>query len=351
MSQLFMPAARPLALLASLALAAGLGTTLTGPAAASENGRRVLPRGAVENPTNDSVSLPLLRGHVGSVAGPWVEYVVLDSSRREDARARGTNFAPRLANAGAGAQDVTLVDGQVVFAAGVDFTPVHRVVPGPTAFPPAVAEPGSVGAAGYSPLVRLPDGTVLNAPQVANASGDHDKLLSRSGSGAASRAVFDESEGFYEGHTVYYVSFDASDPGIAALERSTYTPMLNSAPTPGSDGPTSARSGIAPFLNGQTGVDNPNRQGLSSALSGDGDPLNVLQSLPSRSSSKAEYTPLWDVHATMWTAAAIAAGLNTVQSDFEDVQRLSADGLVTGPGGAAWGAIGVIVDCPVISIA
>lgn len=341
---------RKLSMLAVSSAVFALSTVATPAAlAGDDSSREVFPRSAVEDATADTVSLPLQRGSVGSTGGAWADFVVLESSNQNDARARGVNFAPRLANAAgtAAVQDVTLVAGRIVFPAGVDFTPERKVVGGPTGFPPAIADPGSVGQAGYSPLVRLPNGVVLNAPQVANATGDHDKLLSRSSAGTSLRGVFAETDGFYDGKEVYYVSFDVSDPGIAALEGSTYAPALNAAPVAGSDGQTSARSGIAPFVNGQTGADNPQRQGLSSALLGEGSPLNVVQSLPKNS----KYSPLWDVHATAWTDAAIEAGVNTRQTDFDDIEELAEDGLVTGPGGAPWGAIGVIVNCPIISIA
>lgn len=317
-----------------------------------EEDRKVLLRSAQEDAAFDTASLPLQSGRVGSVDGPLVRYVVTETSRRSDAARRGVNHAPRLtAAAGTTAvQDVEVVDGVWVFPASVDFAPQLVVKGGPGGFPPAVATPGSIGEAGYSPLVRLPDGTVLNAPHVANATGTHDKLLrTEPGRRGTERGVFRESEGFYEGEEVYYVSFDATDPVIAALENATYAPALSAAPAAGSDDDDSARSAIVPFLNGQTGVDNPERQGLSSALMGEGDPLNVIDSLPERGGSD-DYSPLWDVHAAEWTPAAVSAGRNSLQTDVGDVRDLAEDGLVTGPGGAPWGAVGVIVNCPVISV-
>jgi hypothetical protein len=53
------------------------------------------------------------------------------------------------------------------FPGTVDFSHQHILEAGPTGFPPAAAQPGAVGDADYSPLIELPDGTVLNAPQVA----------------------------------------------------------------------------------------------------------------------------------------------------------------------------------------
>ena len=65
----------------------------------------------------------------------------------------------------------------MVFPATVDFSPDHVIVPGPKGFPPAEAAPGAVGNPGYTPLIQLPDGAVLNAPQIANATGRADKAL------------------------------------------------------------------------------------------------------------------------------------------------------------------------------
>jgi hypothetical protein len=97
------------------------------------------------------------------------------------------------------------------------------------------------------------------------------------------------------------------------------------------------------------GCRRPRSPGLTSALLGEGDPLNVIGSLPGNGGND-HYSPLWDVHATEWTAAAVAAGLDERQTDLDDIRDLAADGLVTGPCGATWGAIDVIVNCPVISI-
>jgi hypothetical protein len=305
--------------------------------------RKLFVTSAVEDRVLNQVTLPVFAGRRGSET---VWYVVLDSSNQRDARSRGVNFAPKLANArGTTAiQRVTLDGGVVVFPASVDFSPERIVTAGPTGFPPVAAQPGSVGESGYTPLIELPNGIILNAPQIANASGLHDKIVRLSADRRS--GVFQETEGFYNGKEVYYVSFDATDPGVAAIEASTLAPALNAAPGIGSnDVKTSARSGIAPFANGQTGTANPNRQGLSSALLGEGDPLNVVQSSP----HNKKYSPLWDARLTFWTDAAIALGVNTQQDDFDKIADLAAEGLVTGPGGAPWGAIGVIINCPIIS--
>ena len=82
------------------------------------------------------------------------------------------------------------------------------------------------------------------------------------------------------------------------------------APSAGDDGSKSARVGLVAFVNGQTGANNPQRQGLNSALMGDGDPLNVLRRTP----NQGGYSPLWDVFPAACTEPAIAAGLNLRQT-------------------------------------
>lgn len=328
----------------ALAALVAVSALLPGGALASGGERKLFVTSGIEDRVRNEVSLPLYEGRTATGQSTW--YVVLDASTKTAAERMGVNYVPKLSNArGTTAiQTASLVGGTIIFPATVDFSPTRVVQPGPTGFPPAAAAPGAIGEAGYSPLIQLPDGTILNAPQVANASGLHDKLVSISAD--HSRAVFRETEGFYNGKEVYYVSFDATDPGVAALEASTYAPALNAAPGIGSnDKKTSSRSGIAPFVNGQTGVNNPNRQGLNSALLDGLDPLNVVQSSP----HNAKYSPLWDAHVSAWTDAAIAAGLNTRQMKFEDIAKLAEQGLVTGPGGGAWGAVGIIINCPVIS--
>lgn len=306
--------------------------------------RELLLRAAHENTVADTATFTV---HPGVDAdGEHFRYVVTESSNRKDAERRGVNRASKLERArGTRAVQRGWYDrsGVLHVEDTVDFSPMRVVTPGPGGFPPLAAAPGAVGQAHYSPLVQLPDGTVINAPHIANASGQHDKLVAPVTAGTA---TFQETEGFYGGHEVYYVSFDSSAPDVAALEAVTYAPNLNAAPGLGDGGGSSARSGIAPFANGQTGVDNANRQGLNSALLGEGDPLNVVQSRP----GQGKYSPLWDVHLTQWTPAAVAAHTNTRQTDFDDVRGLAGDGDVTGPGGAPWGAVGIIVNCPIVSI-
>lgn len=307
--------------------------------------REVLLGAATEDTVNDTATLPIAQGVDAEGQAFW--YVITEASEKKVARDLNVNTSRKLDNArDTGAvQQGRFVDGVLVVEATVDFSPERVVVPDPdVGFPPLDAQPGSVGEPGYSPLVQLPDGVILNAPHVANDTGDHDKVVG-SLDELAETGTFQETEGFYDGKEIYYISFDVSDPAIAALEGGTYAPQLNAAPGVGSNKNKSARSGIVPFLNGQTGVDNPERQGLNSALLGDGDPLNVTQTL----AGQRDYSPLWDVHPAVWTDEARAQGLNTLQVDFEDIEDLAEDGYITGPSGA-FGAAGFIVNCPIVSI-
>ena len=315
--------------------------TLAPSAGASGSTRTVFVSSAVEHP-DGTVTLPLHRGTSG---GRPVWYVVLDASRSGAASHYGVNRSNKLENARgtAAVQHVRVSSAVIDFPASVDFSPDRVVVPGPTGFPPQTAEPGAVGEPGYSPLIELPDGTVLDAPQIANDSGTADKVVSQDRTHG--QVTYKETNGFSRNVPVRYVSTDSSDPGAAALEDVTLAPALDAAPFAGGDGTNSARASLAAFVNGQTGAANPNRQGLNSALLDGLDPLNNLAWNP----SQGRYSPLWDVFPAQWTAAAAGSHRNVRQTAFADVADLAQKGLVTGPGGAAFGPGGFIVVCPIVS--
>lgn len=86
--------------------------------------------------------------------------------------------------------------------------------------------------------------------------------------------------GFSNGHRTIALHRDASSSVIAATERSIYAPNLTAAPGLGSnDVKASARSAILPIVNRKFDATNPARQGLNSALRGEGDPLNINQDI------------------------------------------------------------------------
>jgi hypothetical protein len=286
-----------------------------------------------------SVTLPLHHG-VSPSGDVW--FVVTEASDSNHADAWKSSVSQKLANA-RGTRAVQKVsvraDGTIVFPATVDFTPKRVVQAGPGGFPPAAASPGAVARAGYSPLVQLPDGAVLNAPQLANGSGRADKVLAIDTSASTVRYAL--TDGFARGSAVVYISTEASDPGVAALEDVTYAPALAAAPFAGGDGTNSARATLAAFTNGPTGADNPQRQGLNSALKGEGDPLNVLAWTP----NQGRYSPLWDVHLSTW-----ALGHRpTRQTAIADIADLAGAGVITAFPKGTWGPSGFVVNCPIIA--
>jgi len=324
------------AALIGAALSAGLFVS------AAHADRTLFVESAVENP-DDTATLPLYRG--STIDGRDVWFILLDTNDGKAAARFGINVSNKLSNArGSGAVvAVTQVNGRIVFPATVDFSGTRSVTPGAGGFPPADFRPGPIGEANYSPLVQLPDGTILNAPHVANASGTHPKVASIDT--AAGRVRMRESHGFSGGKAVKYISTDASVDLAAALEDATLAPRLNLAPGLGNDGTDSSRASLAAFVNGQTGPTNRNRQGLNSAILDGLDPLNVLSWSP----NQGRYSPLWDVHPAAWSAAFVATARNVVQKDFGKVLNLVHDGAVAGPDGAPFAAAGIVVNCPIVS--
>src|SRR3954469_9117033 len=325
-------------LAALLVLAAPAGAMASG-----GRGTQFIPS-AHEN-GNGTVTLPVHHGTSGS-RDVW--FVVLDASTSNAAQAWGANRSNKLANA-AGTRAVQKVtvgrDGAIDFPASVDFAPTRVVVAGPDGFPPADFAPGAKGEQGYSPLIELPDGAVLNAPQIAAGNGpddvDHmaDKVVSIDR--AHGTVVYKETDGFARGNPVKYVSTDASNPVAAALEDATLAPALDDAPFAGGDGTDSARATLVAFVNGAIHAGNPQRQGLNSAILDGLDPLNVLAWTP----NQGRYSPLWDVHL-----AAFAPGVTpTRQTEVAKVEDLARQGVITAPGGGPFGASGFIVDCPIVS--
>lgn len=334
-------------LLAVLLFAAGAALTpaLADPGRGRDgNERTVFIQRAVEHP-DDTVTLPLFTGR--TTAGETVHYTLFESSDGKDAAALGINHAAKLNNArvapgtetGA-VMHVTFEDGMVVFPATVDFA-VNVGIATPDILPPATVPLRARGLPGYSPLIQLPDGTVRNAPHLANNSGQHPKVARLDG--AMGKVTLHETPGFAGGKRVLYVSTDASADLAAALEGATFAEKLNAAPFAGGDGTDSSRASLAAFINGQ--LSGPERQGLNAAITDGGSPLNVLAWNP----TQGRYSPLWDVHLAAWTPVAVASGQNLRQTDFGKVRNLAQKFQITGPGGAAFGPAGFIVNCPIVS--
>jgi len=299
----------------------------------------------------NTVVLPLQRG---TSNGKTVWYILTDASDAGAAKAKGLVLAPALAHVGA-VQRVSATAGVWDFPAAPDFSPLRVFVAGATGFPPAKAAPGAT-ASSYSPFVRV-DGVVYNAPIVATGSGPFDVI--RHTNTADRVLTIDKSagtvtlllaDGFAGGKRVFYISTEASDPGVATIERATYAPSIGTAPQ-------SARLPILVIVNGQT-------QGLAYAalhgnLSQDATSANsatlktsrnILGGLPVSGSSGGIYDPLWNVSVGVWSPQAAAAHKNVTLTSAAGLQNAVASKAMTGPGGKAFGPVGFDVNCPVIAI-
>jgi hypothetical protein len=325
---------------------------------------QLLQSGVVDSDAG-TIELPLYRGTMTDGRVVW--YVVTDTDDAGNAEALGINYSPKLtySDVGAAVRSATLgPDLELVFNEGtVDFAPERMVTPGeaPAFFPPASAAPGSVGDADYSPLVRIENarGHIYNAPIVAfglEAAGldamcdgavdhsvVHDKVLAicpRDGT-----VTMQLTSGFSFARPVLYLSTEASDPLVATLEGATLAPGLADVAVGGDDSLFSAVERIFVFANGPTGADNPQRQGLDSALSDGRGPLNVLGGIPTVAT---DYSPLWDVTPAVWTQEAIDAGYRARMTEEFAILGLAEQGFITGLGGAPFGSAGIVVNCPIV---
>ena len=292
----------------------------------------------------------------GTAAAEAAWFIITESSDSADAARRRVNWSPRLAalRRTALVQHGRWEGARLVVQAGVDFRPVRRVRANPdSAFPPAEAVPGSRAVPGYSPFVELADGTILNAPVVAARTGVLDRVVQLDR--ALLFAVVRVSRGYASGKTVWYISTEASDPMVAAMEGATFVPAL--APlsaAAGNDALADVRNGLVVIVNGPLKAESPTQHhGLRSALRGEGDPQSILEHHP----GTASYTPVWDLHMALWSPRALRDGARERLLGFDEVAARVRDGLLlaAGPGVAhrrldGLTAAGVIVNCPVVAL-
>jgi hypothetical protein len=310
-----------------------------------------------------TITLPLYQGHIRE-SGERVWYILTDTTDRGNADALGLNWSPKLAYSAPGARVATLASNATLeFHSGtIDFSPEHRVTPGNSSnpFPPSEAQPGAIGDSDYSPLVLIENagGHIYNAPIVAfgvNASeinfceGNpdyslvHDKVVSICPSEGT--VTIKLTPGFSFARPVLYLSTEASVPLAAAVEGVTLAPKLTNITTGRDDSALSAVERIFVFANGPTGQGNPQRQGLNSALMGEGSPLNVLGGIPTIAT---DYSPLWDINLGVWTQEAIDNGYRSRLTEEFAILGFVEEGWITGPGGAEYGSVGMIVNCPIV---
>ena len=133
----------------------------------------------------ETITLPLYRGNLKD--GRFVWYILTDTTDKDNAEALGLNHSAKLnfVATGNGARravieriiiDETTGDDDVILVfdqGAVDFSATRQVQADTSnpeqAFPPQVAEPGSIGDAEYSPLVKIDNAGdhIYNAPMIA----------------------------------------------------------------------------------------------------------------------------------------------------------------------------------------
>ena len=311
-----------------------------------------------------TITLPVFRGVQGD--GKTVYYIITDASDYAVATAMGIDYAPKLAKAAGtpGVQNVTLRNGIMHFPGSVDFSPVYSVAAGapPGYFPPRVANAGAVGNAKWSPIVVLPSGLVLNAQQVGNPTGSHDRAVTLDlHKRTVTLSILDGVQGGRQ--YFYHLVTDASAAVPAVLEKGVFSERLAKIPAFGKSLPSddSALLGFSPVLNGTTVKGSGQDQGFSTALHNGVDPINVFPIPPSNDdpSKTNNYSPLWDAHVSQWTKAAMKAGKVHRILSLGEQKRLIAEGYLTtafiappGPGNPYVGGLrplGAIIDCPVVA--
>ena len=314
-----------------------------------------------------TATLPLRKGKLRS--GELVWFVLTDTTDTDLANLHGLVYAPKMAYGltGKGSREATIErDGTFTFEAGkVDFSPDRSVTPGaaPNFFPPKAYKRGSVGDASYSPLVHVKTAAkdvIFNAPMLAFNVGEeklnefcngnpdnkllHDKVVAicpRDGTVTLALTI-----GFTFSKPILYLSTEANDPLVATLEGATYAKALEDLPFALEDAsPGESAERIYVFANGPTGLDNPQRQGLDSAVSDGRGPLNVLGGIPT---INLDYSPMWRVFPAKWTSAAIQRGYRSRMTDAIHIEDMASKGFIKSIDDGTLRAVGFIVNCPVV---
>ena len=309
-----------------------------------------------------TATLPLRKGKLKNGTPVW--FIITDTTDENLSNLHGVNYAPKMAYGltGVASRHATIEkDGSFTFATGsVDFKPVLGVTPGPAnaPFPPAKFQPGSVGDATYTPMVYIDNsakGVLMNAPVVSQATEaelntmcdgnvDHSKVLAicpRDETVTLSLTL-----GFTFDKPIQYLSTEANNPLVAALENATFAPALADLPFALEDAsPGESAERIVVVVNGPTGLDNPHRQGLVSALTDGRGPLNILGGIPT---INLDYSPMWRLFPAVWTDEAIKKGYRYRMTSALQAAEMSTRGLIKSLDGGDFRAVGFVVNCPVV---
>jgi hypothetical protein len=330
---------------------------LVGPYQTLKSGKVDVERG--------TITLPLNEGAMKS--GETVWYIVTDTDDKGNADQLGLNYSPKLTFADVGrAVRMAHLDAKfnLIFEAGkVDFSPKRSLTPGdaPNFFPPKQFQPSGVGDKDYTPLVKITNagGHIYNAPVVAyNVSADtlnqfcngnpdhtlvHQKVVKICPK--EKTVTMQLTTGFSFSKPVLYLSTDTNNRLTATLEGATYAPGLEDIQGGGDDSLFSPVERIFVFVNGPTGKDNPQRQGLDSAISDGDSPLNVLGGIPTVAT---DYSPIWDLNPGVWTQRAIELGYRSRMTGEFAILGMVQKGWITGLDGKKFGSVGLVVNCPIV---
>lgn len=343
--------------------------TYFGPSPSNVNSSFVGPVQLLKSGTVDSVhgtvTIPLYKGTLaGTNKNIW--YILTDVSDSDVADELGLNFSTKLKFAANAARTGNLdLDGNIVFDKGtVNYAPTRSITPGPSGaeFPPTVALPGAIGDANYSPYVKITNaaGVIYNAPMIAynvnaaqinfpNGNPDysrvHDQVVAIDPYNMT--VTLNLINGFSFGRPVWYLSTDASIPLAAAIEHSTYAPLMKSLLLGHDDSFASPVERIFIATNGaeKGSCDNPLRQGLSADLADGFRPNNVLGGIPTIA---LDYSPAWDAQLYEWTPDAIKNRFRGQLREEFQILTFVDDHLITGPKGAPFGDSGFAINCPIV---
>jgi hypothetical protein len=340
-----------------------------GPSPSTTNPSLVGPVQLLKSGTVDAahgtITLPLYKGKLkGTKKNVW--YILTDVDDQGVAADLGLNYSAKLTFASNAARTGNLdANGNIIFDKGtVNFAPHRSIVPGPTGaeFPPTSFTPGEVGDANYSPFVRIENAgnVIYNAPMVAfgvdasqisfpNGGVDYSKVHDQvvAIDPANMTVTLNLINGFSFGRPVWYVSMDASIPLAASIEHNTYAPLMDKLVLGHDDSFSSPIERIFIATNGPESEScaNPLRQGLSADLADGYRPNNVLGGIPTIA---LDYSPAWDAQLYEWTPDAISRGFRGQLREEFQILTFVQDGLLTGPGGAAFGSSGFSINCPIV---
>jgi len=327
---------------------------------------KLMKSGTVDMKAN-TVTLPLYKGRLKD--GRLVWYIVTDTDDKLNADQLGLNWSAKMTygNVGHACRQADLVkagdENVLVFDSGtVDFKPVMSLTPGdaPNAFPPKAAQPGSAGDKNYSPLVciRNAGNHIYSMPMIAfdvsasqinfpNGGVDHsimhDKVVKCDPDAMTVTLMLTKGMSF--ARPILYLSTEVNDSTTAVLEESTYAPALKDIVVGGDDSLFSAVERIFVFTNGPMGKDNPQRQGLNSAIADGGGPVNIFGGIQTIGT---DYSPLWDANVGEWTQDAISKGYRSRLTEEFQILDFARKGFITGPMGKKYGSSGIIIVCPPI---